>query len=301
MGSFMAVGIALQTIKERKLYREGFKTFEDYCRAKWAMGRTYAHYLVNGSQVVANLFTRVNILQPINEKQIRPLTVLEPEQQCEVWEEAVRSADGKIVTFKQVKALVKELTAPAPEPNPPSASHSGFAYSGPPRRAPFASPTPLPLGAPFRGHGGAVSGPQRRRFIFPGGSGGASQVAGDPGGQGFLYPNHMEKLTEGRIVARSSLSLLPSSWRHPGESSTCILARLNGNDYICFTLTAPGIRDREEEMKVNDNDKENRMRPKIFAWLLMVGLILTGYPSLAQMAQPPKAGCVSLSRPTAKR
>ena len=31
------------------------------------------------------------------------------------------------------------------------------------------------------------------------------------------------------------------------------------------------------------------MRPKIFAWLLMVGLILTGYPSLAQMAQPPKA------------
>ena len=165
----MAVGIALQTIKERKLYREGFKTFEDYCRAKWAMGRTYAHYLVNGSQVAANLFTRVNILQPINEKQIRPLTVLEPEQQCEVWEEAVRSADGKIVTFKQVKALVKELTAPAPEPNPPSASHSGFAYSGPPRRAPFASPTPLPLGAPFRGHGGAVSGPESRRFIFPGG------------------------------------------------------------------------------------------------------------------------------------
>ena len=27
----------------------------------------------------------------------------------------------------------------------------------------------LPLDSPFRGHGGAVSGPQRRRFIFPGG------------------------------------------------------------------------------------------------------------------------------------
>lgn len=31
------------------------------------------------------------------------------------------------------------------------------------------------------------------------------------------------------------------------------------------------------------------MRPKIFGWLLMVGLILTGFPSLAQMAQPPQA------------
>ena len=34
-------------------------------------------------------------------------------------------------------------------------------------------PMPFPLGAPFRGRGGAVSGPQSRRFIFPGGGLGA--------------------------------------------------------------------------------------------------------------------------------
>jgi hypothetical protein len=34
-------------------------------------------------------------IQPINERKLRPLAALEPEQQCEVWEEAVRSADGE--------------------------------------------------------------------------------------------------------------------------------------------------------------------------------------------------------------
>jgi hypothetical protein len=34
-------------------------------------------------------------IQPINERQLRPLAALEPELQCEVWEEAVRSADGE--------------------------------------------------------------------------------------------------------------------------------------------------------------------------------------------------------------
>jgi len=116
------------------------------------MERTYAHRVMNGSVVAANLLPRGNLcttceIQPIHEKQVRPLFVLEPEQQCDVWGEAVKTAPaGKAVTFEHVKATVKELTAPAPEPNPPSASHSGFAYSGVPRRAPFTPPCPFTLG-----------------------------------------------------------------------------------------------------------------------------------------------------------
>ena len=69
------------------------------------MGRSYAHYLVTGSKVAANLLsTREDLytpceIQPFFEKQVRPLSQLEPEQQCEVWEEAVRTADGKVVTY----------------------------------------------------------------------------------------------------------------------------------------------------------------------------------------------------------
>ena len=124
MGSFMAVGNALFTILDRRLYREEFKTFNDYCKGKWGMGRSYAHYLVTGAKVAANLLsTREDLytpceIQPFFEKQVRPLSQLEPEQQCDVWEEAVRIADGKVVTYKQVKALVTELIGPAP-PAPP--------------------------------------------------------------------------------------------------------------------------------------------------------------------------------------
>jgi hypothetical protein len=111
------------------------------------MGRAYANYLVSGSQIAANLATRVALcspceIQPIHEKQVRPLAPLEPDQQCDVWAQAVKTALTGKVTSKHVANTVKELTAPAPEPNPPSASHSGFAYSGPPRRAPFTPPAP---------------------------------------------------------------------------------------------------------------------------------------------------------------
>ena len=75
------------------------------------------------------------------------------------------------------------LPCPAPEPKPPSVSHSGFASSGPLRRTPFPH-RPLPLGVPFRGRGGAVSGPQRRRFIVPRGVCDTFQRAGGPGGRG---------------------------------------------------------------------------------------------------------------------
>ena len=130
MGSFIAVGKALFTIRDSRLYRGKYKTFEDYCKQKWGVGRSYARYLIDGSLVATNLLTHdvhpgaqlytPCEIQPIHEKQVRPLVVLEPAQQCEVWEKAVRSADGKIVTYKQVLTLVKEVVAPvAPKPKEP--------------------------------------------------------------------------------------------------------------------------------------------------------------------------------------
>jgi len=137
MGSFIAVGKALQTIRDQRLYREEFNAFNDYCKEKWGLERTYAHRLISGSQVADNLvLPRGNLytpceIQPIHEKQVRPLRPLEPEQQCEVWEEAVRTADGKVVTYKLVKALVAELigsAAPSPPKKKDPYAHSDAIY-----------------------------------------------------------------------------------------------------------------------------------------------------------------------------
>jgi len=110
MKSFMAVGNALLTIRDNNLYREEFKTFEEYCRGRWGMGKTHANCLIGASAVAENLTAAA--VKPTCEYQIRPLTVLDPDQQCDVWAEAVRAADGKVVTYKQVKGLVDKLVGP---------------------------------------------------------------------------------------------------------------------------------------------------------------------------------------------
>ena len=54
-------------------------SFEHYCRERWQFARNYANKLIASSQVISNLGTTVPI-QPISERQARPLTKLEPEQ-----------------------------------------------------------------------------------------------------------------------------------------------------------------------------------------------------------------------------
>jgi hypothetical protein len=130
------------------------------------MGRAHAARMIAGSRVVANLSPHGDLctpceIMPTSEYQIRPLVQLEPEQQRTVWKEAVRSADGKVVTNKQVKDAVTELIGPGP------GAETAFCFSlgARPFRAPAAntfSPTGLnslgaPLPWPWRGCGGPES------------------------------------------------------------------------------------------------------------------------------------------------
>jgi hypothetical protein len=141
------------------------------------MGSNYVNRLITGSRVATNLvphgtnFNTLVKIQPTSEYQVRPLAQLEPAQQCEVWEEAVKKATkttpaGK-VTSKHVANTVKELTAPAPSQTLHLLLTRDSPIPGPRGERLLPPLPPLPWGAPFAGRGGAVSGPQRRRFIVP--------------------------------------------------------------------------------------------------------------------------------------
>lgn len=82
-------------------------TFEDYCRDRWNMGRTYAHYLIESSKVINNVHNCEQI--PANERQIRPLTKLEPELQKEAWTKVVETAPEGKITARHLSAIVKEM------------------------------------------------------------------------------------------------------------------------------------------------------------------------------------------------
>ena len=91
-------------------------SFEHYCRERWQFARNYANKLIASSQVISNLGTTVPI-QPISERQARPLTKLEPEQQKEVWEKAVQTAPEGKITARHVQKIVNEaMETKRPEP-----------------------------------------------------------------------------------------------------------------------------------------------------------------------------------------
>lgn len=99
------VGEALLNIRDKRLYRSQYSTFEEYCRERWGMRRDYANKLISASEVMSNLNTNVSIL-PANEAQVRPLTSLEADDQRILWPQIAEEADGH-PTGKQAQEAVK--------------------------------------------------------------------------------------------------------------------------------------------------------------------------------------------------
>ncbi len=129
--TFVDVGTALLEIRDQRLYRERWASFEDYCRERWGMSRPRAYQIIDAAKVVAALSTNVDTL-PGNEAQVRPLTALPPEQQREAWTLAVETAPGGKVTGAHVEQTVAKLTGTAQAMAVTVFSHESVDYYTPP-------------------------------------------------------------------------------------------------------------------------------------------------------------------------
>ncbi|MBD2359539.1 hypothetical protein H6G41_34220 [Tolypothrix sp. FACHB-123] len=117
--AFFEAGKALAELRDRRLYRSTHRTFEEYCRDRFGYNRSRSYQLIDAAIVVDNLTECpqfVDIL-PTAEGQIRPLTKLEPQQQQEVWQQAVQKAGGKVPTGKIVKDIVQRIMERTQVPN----------------------------------------------------------------------------------------------------------------------------------------------------------------------------------------
>ncbi|MFA5445552.1 MAG: hypothetical protein WC262_11340, partial [Bacteroidales bacterium] len=114
LNTFVDVGNALLEIRDKRLYRQDYSTFEDYCREQWGFSKNYANKLIASTEAVLNLGTIVPIL-PKTESQARPLTSLEPEEQIEAWKRVITSTpEGKVtaaIVLKAVKEVEREKRA----------------------------------------------------------------------------------------------------------------------------------------------------------------------------------------------
>ena len=110
--SFLAVGAALMAIRDRRLYRQQYDTFEEYCIRRWDFSRIRAYQICAASEVAASLSTIVNIPLPENEAQTRPLTRLkDPAQWRRAWQAAVKvaAAEKRPVTARDTEEAVRRL------------------------------------------------------------------------------------------------------------------------------------------------------------------------------------------------
>jgi hypothetical protein len=80
--AFVEAGKALAELRNRKLYRSTYQSFEDYCQDRFGYTRYSAYYKIAASEVFDNLLTKSqqnsaiesDQILPTKETQVRPLT-----------------------------------------------------------------------------------------------------------------------------------------------------------------------------------------------------------------------------------
>jgi|GEM_PF-3578432 len=109
LNTFMEVGQALMEIRNRRLYRQDFKTFEAYAHQRWGIKRQRAYELMGASEVTRNL-SEISDILPSKESHAASLLKLCPEDQQELWKEVIQESGENFqkLTASQIKRKVNE-------------------------------------------------------------------------------------------------------------------------------------------------------------------------------------------------
>lgn len=92
--TFYEVGMALADIRDRKLYRAEYGTFEEYAEKRWQMTRSRAYQMIDAANVVSTIVD-TELPPPANEGQARELGRVPETERASVWAETVDRTDGK--------------------------------------------------------------------------------------------------------------------------------------------------------------------------------------------------------------
>jgi hypothetical protein len=113
--TFAEVGNALLAIRDGRLYRDGWGTFEAYCQERWGIERRRAYQLIDSASVMDNVNNCTQ--KPSTESQARPLSALPAEDQPKAWQAATEKAkaEDRPVTAKDVQAEVDKVRQSAIE------------------------------------------------------------------------------------------------------------------------------------------------------------------------------------------
>jgi len=118
---------ALREIKESKIYKKQYGTWENYLKDRWGYSETKYYELLQGFRVNENLNSIGNSdTLPKNIGQARELSTLEPAQQVEVWEAVTEKYEPKEITATKIKEVRQEILEPEVEVIESNSNHVDY-------------------------------------------------------------------------------------------------------------------------------------------------------------------------------
>jgi len=127
--TFIEVGNALFEIKNNKLYRESFTTFEAYCKDRWQLKRQRAYELMGAAEIVhqlsennlSEISDKTNLL-PSKESHANALAQIPVTLRFQVWRGVVEESlnTGKAITAKMITEQTELLANSLKEVQMPS-------------------------------------------------------------------------------------------------------------------------------------------------------------------------------------
>lgn len=128
--TYKEAGSALEEIRDKRLYREKYPTFETYARIVWDMSKTQANRLIAAAGAVKEL-VRVSpdikqTVEHLSESAVRPLTMLSPKGKIKAMQAVTKASPGvRNITAKMVTEAAKKVEPSAFSRRSPSKDGKG--------------------------------------------------------------------------------------------------------------------------------------------------------------------------------
>ena len=110
VSTFQETGIALMQVRDEKLYRIGYESFDDYLDKRWNLTNSRARQFIAAAKTVAS----VEISTKLNEGQAKELAKVPKDKQQEVIDWAIEKAEGKPLTAAKIKQAASEVLEAEP-------------------------------------------------------------------------------------------------------------------------------------------------------------------------------------------
>jgi hypothetical protein len=103
--AFQRAGEKLLRIRDERLYREEFSTFEDFCRGTYDFSKTYGNNLILAYNVVKDLADQMVVVLPNNERVARELAKYPKHDRKAIWIRSKQIASRKRLKNRTYKMI----------------------------------------------------------------------------------------------------------------------------------------------------------------------------------------------------